>query len=132
MSDIPIFLMVCGSRTLTEPHQVARIFSELDHLIDTLDPHRYHNVCIISGGAYGADHVAEWYALSRGYFLQVFPAEWDKHGKVAGFIRNTIMVKHATHVAAFLDMTQKSNGTRHSISEAQKYGVPLTVVEIRP
>lgn len=43
---------------------------------------------IVSGGCSGADALAERYAHSHGYPLQIFPAEWSRYGKRAGYVRN--------------------------------------------
>lgn len=47
---------------------------------------------IISGHATGADQLGEMYADERHLKVELFPAEWDKHGKKAGFIRNKKML----------------------------------------
>ena len=51
------------------------------------------DVMIISGGANGADKLAEKLAQLRGYKLVVFKADWNKYGKKAGMIRNSILLK---------------------------------------
>lgn len=52
-----------------------------------------HNITeIISGHARGADQIAEMYADEKGIPVRVFPADWDKYGKKAGYIRNKKML----------------------------------------
>ena len=46
---------------------------------------------IISGGARGADSLAQKCADEHGVEFKLFPADWDQHGKKAGFLRNTAM-----------------------------------------
>jgi hypothetical protein len=46
---------------------------------------------VISGGAPGADAGGEKWANSREIELEVYPANWAKHGKAAGPKRNQIM-----------------------------------------
>ena len=43
---------------------------------------------IVTGGARGADVLAEKYAKENGMALRLFPAEWDRYGRKAGYIRN--------------------------------------------
>lgn len=47
---------------------------------------------IISGMAKGADTLAVRYAEEFHIPLEKYPAEWDKHGKAAGPIRNQRML----------------------------------------
>lgn len=84
---------------------------------------------VVSGGARGVDTAAEEEAHDRQMPVKVFPAEWDKHGKGAGFIRNRDIVKAADFVVAFWD--GESRGTRHTIREAVRQGKPMDVF-VRP
>ena len=58
---------------------------------------------IINGGARGADSLSTAWARQRGVGIEIYNAEWDKHGKAAGVIRNTKMLDKAqpTDVVAF-------------------------------
>jgi hypothetical protein len=74
---------------------------------------------VISGGARGVDSLAVMVAKGRG--LQkplVHPAEWDRYGNKAGYLRNIDIVIDAELVAAFWD--GKSPGTRSTIDIAEK------------
>lgn len=84
-----------------------------------------HAVTIISGGARGVDSWAEDEAESWSIPTDIYPADWDEHGKAAGFIRNQMMVEEADAVVAFWD--GESNGTRHSIKLAMDAGKPLDI-----
>ena len=83
-------------------------------------------VTIISGRAKGADTLGERYANERGYLTCVYPADWDSHGKAAGFIRNKEMAKNADALIAFWD--GQSTGTRDMIELAKQYGLLWKVV----
>lgn len=74
---------------------------------------------LISGGARGADSAAVEYG-KRAWNLEaiVFPAEWDKHGTKAGFIRNKLIVDAADFIVAFWD--GESRGTKLTIDLALK------------
>ena len=72
---------------------------------------------VISGGARGADSLAENYAKENNIKLTVFPADWKKFGKSAGFIRNKDIIDNADFVIAFWD--GESKGTLNSINIAK-------------
>lgn len=50
---------------------------------------------IVSGAANGVDRLGERLALDRALPLKQFPADWNTHGKAAGFIRNLEMANYA-------------------------------------
>jgi hypothetical protein len=83
------------------------------------------DVEIISGNAVGADALGERYAKERGYKLTLFPADWDKHGKKAGFIRNSVMANVADGLIAFHDGVSK--GTAMMIKLAQEKNLKVRV-----
>jgi hypothetical protein len=83
---------------------------------------RFDNLEIVSGGAKGADTMAENFAAYHGLKLKVFPALWSVHGKSAGFKRNADIWDYADMGIAFWD--GESKGTKHSLelaSERMKY-----------
>ena len=82
---------------------------------------------IVSGGARGADTLAEVYAHERQIPLVVYKAEWDKHGKKAGFLRNITIVENCDIVVAF--PTKESKGTWHTVNLAKKMNKPVYVFE---
>ena len=53
-----------------------------------------HRIVIVSGAARGADSLGEQYARENGYAIDSRPADWNAHGKSAGFIRNVQMANH--------------------------------------
>ena len=76
-------VLVCGGRE----------FRNYSLLVKTLDQIRPGQ--IIHGAARGADRMAGRYASTRGIPCEsfpVFPEDWDKHGKRAGFLRNQQML----------------------------------------
>lgn len=80
---------------------------------------------IVSGGARGADSLAEKFAKDYGIPVKIFPAEWDVYGKSAGYKRNVQIIKYADVVIAFWD--GHSKGTKHSIDIAKSLGKTLQV-----
>jgi len=73
---------------------------------------------IVSGGARGVDSWAVESAGSR--LVEVYPAEWEKWGRSAGFRRNQTIVDASDEVYAFWDGLSK--GTLDSIQRAAKAG----------
>lgn len=90
---------------------------------------------IVSGGCSGADALAERYAHSHGYPLQIFPADWSRYGKRAGYVRNREMHAYISTFAergviAFWDGTSK--GTAQSFALAKEFDNPIRIVRIDP
>lgn len=85
---------------------------------------------IVSGKARGADSLGEAYAKDNNIKIAEFPADWDKHGKAAGYIRNEEMAKYADALIAFWD--GKSRGTKHMIDLAKKHRLKVRVIKYIP
>jgi hypothetical protein len=81
---------------------------------------------VVSGTAKGADALGERYARERGHGLRQFPADWDTHGKAAGYRRNAEMAAYAEALIAFWD--GKSRGTKHMIDLAHRAGLKVKVI----
>ena len=86
-----------------------------------------HNIIVVSGHAKGADTLAEKYANDKGFDLEIYPADWKKFGKAAGFKRNEKMAEFADGLIAFWD--GKSHGTQHMIKIAGEKGINTRVVK---
>ena len=80
---------------------------------------------IVSGTARGADQLGERYAKERGYPVKQFPADWDKHGRSAGYIRNEEMAKYGDALIAFWNGNSK--GTEHMINLAKQYNLKIRI-----
>ena len=85
---------------------------------------------IIEGEARGADKIAGICADVLKLNVMKFPADWDKHGKAAGPIRNLQMLDECPNlVIAFHTNLAKSRGTAHTVREAKIRGIPVEVIE---
>lgn len=80
---------------------------------------------VVSGGARGVDLLGERFAEEAGLKLFKFPADWDKHGRAAGPIRNQVMGDFADALIAIWD--GQSRGTKHMIDYATKKGLKVYV-----
>lgn len=83
---------------------------------------------IVSGGARGADTLAKQYAKHNEIPLVEFKADWDSHGKSAGYKRNVKIVDYSDLIIAFWD--GHSPGTKHTIDIAKEQGKPVWVFEV--
>jgi hypothetical protein len=83
-------------------------------------------IVIISGAARGADRLGEKYAKERGYKVIRVPADWNRYGKSAGYIRNKEMAESSDALVAFWD--GKSKGTKNMIDLAKEYGLKVRVI----
>lgn len=81
---------------------------------------------VVSGGARGPDSIASTRATTRGLPTEIHPADWDRYGKSAGFLRNTTIVETSDWVVAFWD--GHSHGTADTIRKTHASHKPLTVV----
>lgn len=89
-------IAVIGSRTFED-------YRKLEHTLDTIiEERKLTDITIVSGGARGADTLAEKYARNRGYALIVKDADWDRYGKRAGYLRNVEMAEIADMCVGFV------------------------------
>lgn len=114
-------VIVCGSRNVDPGKARSVICARLAELPGT--------VTIVHGAARGVDRIAGQEAEKLGLLLDVFPADWERDGKAAGFIRNQKMVDAgADLVLAFWDGS--SAGTQHTITRAGEAGIPVEVIAL--
>jgi len=122
---VSLYLLVCGSRDWKDRGAIVDVFV----VYVAAEP----DVRVVTGGARGADTIAHDYAMSIGLATKVMPADWDRLGKRAGYVRNEAMLDllveracdgHAVAVEAFTD---GSPGTQHTIDGALRRALPLTV-----
>jgi len=73
---------------------------------------------VVSGGAIGADSLAERFAYKHKLPKQVFKPDWNKYSKSAGFTRNKLIIENVDTVFAFWDGSSK--GTKLSIDLAKE------------
>ena len=81
---------------------------------------------IISGGAQGADSLAEKWSIQNNVKITVIKPDWLKYGKGAGIKRNEEIIKNCDFCIAFWD--GKSKGTTSSIKFCKKYSIPHKIV----
>lgn len=104
----------------------SRTFDNYDQLKTILDNLSDKPAEIISGGANGADSLAERYAQENNLPLTIHLANWKAYGRAAGPIRNKQLIEDCEQVVAIWD--GQSKGTQHSIKIAQKLNRPTQLV----
>lgn len=78
---------------------------------------------VVSGAAPGVDTRAVEWAKTKGIPYKLFPADWNKHGRPAGPIRNEKMVKYADALIVFMRFA--GPGTRSIIRIARRNNIPI-------
>lgn len=80
---------------------------------------------VLSGTARGVDRLGEAWAALEGIEVERYPANWDLHGRAAGYRRNEVMAKKADALIAVWD--GESRGTKHMIDLAREQGLKVFV-----
>ena len=107
----------------------SRTFTSYKLLRDTLVPIIGNDeVTLISGGARGADQLAQRFANEYGLAITIYYPDWVKYKRSAGMLRNEKIVNVATEMVAF--RVSNSKGTTHCIGLAERKGIPVTVVDL--
>lgn len=108
-------VLVCGDRNWSD--------RDLMHmkLAETL----VEGDVLIHGDCRGADRMAGRVAGELGCEVEAYPADWDRHGKAAGPIRNKQMLEEGSpdEVWAFHDNFGESRGTKSMVLQAIDAGV---------
>jgi hypothetical protein len=121
-------VIVCGGRDFEDRAYVFTVLSAL---------HETRGIeCVIEGGCrarrvdgtlLSADRYAAWWARDYGVELATIPADWKKHGKPAGPIRNAEMMRYnPSLVIAF----PGGKGTADMVTKAKRAGTE--VWEVNP
>jgi hypothetical protein len=115
-----VIILVTGSRTWSD---VELIKNELFHAVGTEHP---KDIWIRHGKCpRGADLIAHQIAVFNGWNVFVHPADWERYGKRAGFVRNAEMTKlGANKCLAFIE--NNSPGATMCADLAEEAGIPVT------
>lgn len=114
-------LIVAGGRDFTD---INRMIAELQKLVEsgeiTDSPE------LVCGMARGADMLAYSLWANNRMPIHNFPANWNKHGKSAGYKRNQEMGEFADAAVCFWDGNSK--GTKHMIDIMNRLNKPVYIV----
>jgi hypothetical protein len=103
-------LSIIGSREFNDYNLMIKKINELYDIQNI--------TTIISGGAIGADKLAEKFAKDNNIKIELYLPDWNRYGKSAGYIRNKLIIENCDEVIAFWN--GKSPGTKLSIDIAEK------------
>ncbi|MBI2806512.1 MAG: DUF2493 domain-containing protein [Planctomycetes bacterium] len=106
----------------------GRDFGDRVLLVEALDRlHATHVFTVlIHGDASGADRLAGEWATATGIPVEAHPAEWKKHGRAAGPIRNSKMLEEKPElVIAF----PGGKGTADMVKKAKAAGLEVVIID---
>jgi predicted Rossmann fold nucleotide-binding protein DprA/Smf involved in DNA uptake len=106
----------------------SRRFNDYELMKKVLDPVKDKIGMIISGGAIGADTLAQRYAKENGIVIVIYYPNYSKYGKKAPLVRNVVIANMAEKMIAFA--YKDSIGTRHVISKMKQLGKPVAIIEL--
>lgn len=123
-----MIVIVAGSRSIEEDITVCTAIGSSGFDI----------TCLVSGGAVGVDRLGEKWAKDHYVPTKRFPANWEKYGKRAGYVRNVEMadyiIAHADEYggcAVIAVWDGSSKGTEMMVNIAKEKGVKLFVYDAR-
>lgn len=121
-------VIIAGSREFNDYEIAEKAISEAFRNIDIIGTIR-----IVSGHCRGVDILGERYAEKYGLKLSVFPADWKRYGRRAGYIRNSEMADFASGDDSNADLIAfwdgRSRGTKMMIDIANKKGIRVHVFD---
>jgi hypothetical protein len=79
-------VLVCGGRNYANRERVYRVLDRF------LEANNGQGFTLIVGGASGADSLAGEWGYERHMPVEVYQADWDAHGRMAGCKRNQRML----------------------------------------
>ena len=106
----------------------SRDFNDFNFIYEHLNNLPFEIDEVVTGCARGPDSIGKQWAVDSDVHVKEFPANWDKHGKRAGFLRNKEMAVYAEALILFWD--GKSKGSKHMLDVALKEQLFVQVVEI--
>ena len=121
-------LLVCGGRDYDAAdafnHLEAFALGDIEYVTGVMPA---HVDCLIHGGARGADEGAAQWGKSEHIKVLEFKADWKKHGKAAGPIRNQRMIDEGKPDVAIA--FAGGRGTKDMVSRLRAAGVPVMQVD---
>lgn len=103
----------------------GRDYSDYNALFESLNA--LQPTHIIHGAARGADTLANTWAKENNVEVSQYPAQWDKYGKAAGFIRNKEMLENGN--PDYVLACPGGNGTEHMKTTAHSQGYRVLLIQ---
>lgn len=119
-------VIIAGSRTIDGEDA----YIELLRLVNVgLKEWGMHSLTeIVTGGARGADALGKRFAREFGIAHKEFPADWDTHGKSAGYKRNVQMADYADALLLLWDGKSKGSAMMKDIAEKRSMLIKERIV----
>ena len=118
-------IIVAGSRMFRNK---AFIYNKLN-LLTCRIPDRENRLEVVSGLAHGPDQIGLEWAIENNICYRTFPADWDRFGKQAGYMRNEMMGLYSTRAIIFWD--EKSSGTKNMIDICDREKINKRIIRIK-
>ena len=110
----------------------SRGFDDFRLMVETLEEYMDRTGVvpdrIVSGGAMGADRLAERWAALHKRPCSIYRPEWEKYGPRAGAMRNQLIVNDADRLFAFVRGKSMTPGTGITVEMAYKKHIQVVIV----
>ena len=110
-------IVVTGSRDWDDVETVEETLSEFPE-----------GTILIHGNARGLDKIAAAIGEKRGFDVRAFHADWSRHGRAAGPIRNRDMLEQEPYIVLAFPLPD-SKGTVNCMNQARDMGICVRVVK---
>lgn len=115
-----IRILITGSRSWDNIHYIRSTFVSLADAYGD-------DITLVSGACpTGADRLGEMVASELGWNVELYPADWNTHGKRAGFVRNSAMIDTDPDIVVGF-VRNKSKGASMTVNLGKNKGL-LTFV----
>lgn len=115
-----IRILITGSRSWDDINYIRSVFSKMNEEVS-------EDIILISGACpTGADRLGEIVAAELGWRTELYPADWNQHGRKAGFVRNSQMVDTEPNLVIGF-VRNGSKGASMTVNLGKKKGLPVIV-----
>lgn len=115
-----------------------RNWDDIPRVVEALKGYRPGTI-LVHGACRGADIICAAVAETLGFEVRPYPADWEKHRRAAGPIRNRQMLKEEHKpeepidlVLAFHNNIENSSGTADMLDCVDKAGIPWDLIKSHP
>lgn len=115
-----------------------REWDDIARVVEVLKGYRPGTI-LVHGACRGADIICAAVAETLGFEVRAYPADWEKHRRAAGPIRNRQMLteEHKPEepidvVFAFHNNFENSRGTADMVKVVDKAGIPWELITSHP
>lgn len=131
MDDNTLKILVTGSRDWTDEETIVGALWGTKERLEEMyydrpgDPEHPPRLVLVSGACpTGADAIAEAAWERAGLTVERHPADWKKHGKRAGYVRNAEMVA-AEPIVCLAFVKDNSRGATMTVKLARDAGITV-------